>query len=134
MPSSTTRRLELPAARREHAAASRLLASDSAQAGTERYLSFVSIANSLTTNSAFADTFSRHGWWGLLYVCLTLGVAGFLFGHFLRYECTLSAAAGVLAYAVAEFWRIFLFAQGIVVYLLLVVWLAARIAARRYRG
>jgi len=107
--------------------------SDAAPAGLERYSYFVSIQDSLTTNSAFADTFSRYGWWGLLYVCLALGVAGFLYGHLVQYRCTLSAAAGVLAYGMAEFWRIFLFAQGIVVYLLLIMYVAARVAARRYR-
>lgn len=105
--------------------------SDAPRAGLERYAYFVSIQDSLTTNSAFADTYSRYGWWGLLYVCVAIGVAGFGYGHFLQYRCTLSAAAGVLAYVVAEFWRIFLLAQGIVVYLLLIMYVAARIAARR---
>ncbi|WP_146215860.1 hypothetical protein [Cryobacterium arcticum] len=85
----------------------------------ERYGS-VSVADNLTTNSAFADTYVRYGWWGATYTLLVLALAAFGFGVFARYRSVVSIFAAVLLYGFAEYWRIFLFNQGILVFLLLV--------------
>jgi len=89
--------------------------------GGERYASSVDIADSLTTNSAFADVLSDHGYWGLFGLALTIGVVGLLLGHLGQYRSVVAAGAGVVGYGVAELWRTYLFGQGIVVFLLVAV-------------
>lgn len=79
----------------------------------------VSVADNLTTNSAFADTYVKYGWWGVTYTLLVLAVAAFGFGVFARYRSVVAILAAVLLYGFAEYWRIFLFNQGILVFLLL---------------
>ncbi|MGY4858075.1 hypothetical protein [Cryobacterium sp. AP23] len=79
----------------------------------------VSVADNLTTNSAFADTYVKYGWWGVIYTLLVLAVAAFGFGVFARYRSVVAILAAVLLYGFAEYWRIFLFNQGILVFLLL---------------
>jgi len=89
--------------------------------GSERYASSVDVADTLTTNSAFADVLSDHGYWGLFGLALTIGVVGLLLGHLGQYRSVVAAGAGVVGYGVAELWRTYLFSQGIVVFLLIAV-------------
>jgi hypothetical protein len=84
----------------------------------ERY-GDVSVADNLTTNSAFADTYVKYGWWGVTYTLLVLALAAFGFGVFARYRSVVAILAAVLLYGFAEYWRIFLFNQGILIFLLL---------------
>jgi hypothetical protein len=79
----------------------------------------VSVADNLTTNSAFADTYVKYGWWGVTYTLLVLALAGFGFGVFARYRSVVAILAAVLLYGFAEYWRIFLFNQGILIFLVL---------------
>lgn len=110
-----------------------------------RYGGDISVARNLTTNSAFADTYSRYGWWGLCYVILGLGVAAFLIGVFMRYRSVISVVAAVLLYGFADFWRIYLFNAGFMIFLvgivvacavaaLLIPPVIGRRAARRLQG
>jgi hypothetical protein len=94
---------------------------DSLPRGQERYASSVDVADSLTTNSAFADVLSDFGYWGLLGLALTLGVVGLFLGHLAQYRSVIAAGAGIVGYGVAEMWRTYLFSQGIVVFLLVAV-------------
>lgn len=87
----------------------------------ERYAATADVADTLTTNSAFADVLSDYGYWGLLALALSVGVLGALLGHLGRSRSVVAAAAGVVGYGVAELWRTYLFSQGIVVFLLVAV-------------
>lgn len=91
-------------------------------AGSEsRYANQVDVAGNLTTNSAFADLYNGLGWWGLIWSLLAVLVAGFVFGHCKQYRSSMALAAGLSLYLLAEYWRIFLFNQGIVIYLFLCI-------------
>lgn len=79
----------------------------------------VSVARNLTTNSAFADNYVRYGWWGISYTVVVLAVAGFAFGALSRYRSVVAVFSAILLYGFAEYWRIFLYNQGILIYLML---------------
>lgn len=86
--------------------------------------SYVQVATNLTTNSAFGDTYAAYGWWGLFYVLITLFVAGLLAGYASKFRSLVVVAGAVVCYGFAEIWRLFLFPQGIIIYLLLSVLVA----------
>lgn len=88
----------------------------------------VDIAPNLNTNSAFADTYAKYGWWGLVAIILLLALMSLLFGLFLRVGGVYAAGAGVIGYGFAEFWRLFLFSQGISVFLVLLTLVGAAAA------
>lgn len=88
----------------------------------------VDIAPNLNTNSAFADTYAKYGWWGLLAILIVLALVSLLFGVFIRVGGVYAAGAGVIGYGFAEFWRLFLFSQGISVFLILLTVVGAIIA------
>lgn len=77
----------------------------------------VDIAPNLNTNSAFADTYAKYGWYGLAAILIAICSASLLFGIFSRIGGVYAAGAGVIGYGFAEFWRLFLFNQGILVFL-----------------
>lgn len=85
-----------------------------------RYDNLVSVAENFNANSAFADTYARYGWWGLFYILCALAIAGFVFGVFARYKSVAAAVSAVLLYGFADFWRGFLFNQGVLLFLVLV--------------
>lgn len=85
------------------------------------FSAFVQVAPNLSTNSAFGDTFADYGWWGLIYVVLTLALAGYLAGFVSKFRSLVVVAGAVVCYALAEVWRLFLFPSGIIIYLLLSV-------------
>ena len=85
-----------------------------------RYGNLVSITENFNANSAFADVYSAFGWWGLFYTLVILGGAAFLFGIFARYRSVVAVIAAVLLYGFAEYWRGFIFNQGIHIFMLLV--------------
>lgn len=73
---------------------------------------------SLTTNSAFIDLFSDYGDYGYVIGIFALFLSGLaigLFGHLKRGK--FSIVCFPIAYGIAEFWRIFLFDKGILIYL-----------------
>ncbi|TFD51767.1 hypothetical protein E3T43_15895 [Cryobacterium sp. Hh7] len=86
-----------------------------------RYGNLVSVTENFNANSAFADVYSAFGWWGLFYTLIVLCGAAFLFGIFSRYRSVVAAIAAVLLYGFAEYWRGFMFNQGIHIFMLLVV-------------
>jgi hypothetical protein len=98
-----------------------VIASDGLPRAGERYASIVDVADTLTTNSAFADVLSDYGYAGLLALALSTAAVGALLGHLARYRSVVVAAGGVVGYGVAELWRTYLFSQGIVVFLLVAV-------------
>lgn len=85
------------------------------------FAAFVQVAPNLSTNSAFGDTFADYGWWGLIYVVLTLVAAGYLAGFVSKFRSLVIVAGAVVCYGLAEVWRLFLFPSGLMVYLLLSV-------------
>lgn len=89
----------------------------------------VDIAPNLNSNSSFADTYARYGWWGLLYTLIILGIAAAGFAHFARFGSILSVVAGVLGYGFLEYWRGFFFNQGNIVFILIAVGLASLLAS-----
>lgn len=97
------------------------------QAAARSISEVVQVASSLTTNSAFANVFATYGWWGLGYVLVTMFVAGWLFGYVSHFTSIVVVAGAVIAYSLAEMWRIFLFPQGLVVYLLLAILIATMV-------
>lgn len=90
-----------------------------------RYANQVDVAGNLTTNSAFADVYNSLGLWGLLWSLVAVLVAGMIFGHCRQYKSGLALGSGLALYLLAEYWRIFLFNQGIVVYLFLIIFLSS---------
>lgn len=97
------------------------------QAAARSISQVVQVASSLTTNSAFANVFATYGWWGLGYILMTMFVAGWLFGYISHFRSIVVVAGAVVAYSLAEMWRIFLFPQGLVVYLLLAILIATAV-------
>ncbi|GAA1745033.1 hypothetical protein [Aeromicrobium alkaliterrae] len=93
----------------------------------------VDVARSLTTNSAFADVVTNYGLLGTLFALIPLLVVGVVWGHAMRYNGLVVVAAGVVSYGLAELWRIYLFPQGIFVYLLLATLIAAVLASSAAR-
>jgi hypothetical protein len=89
----------------------------------------VDVAPNLNANSAFADTFANYGYWGLLLTLVGLFLAGLIYGHFLQYKSYVSTVSAVIAYGLLEYWRGFLFLQGIIVFLIVSVIIAAFIAS-----
>lgn len=93
-----------------------------------RYANQVDVAGNLTTNSAFADTYDALGVWGLIWSLLAFIIAGVIYGHCRQYKSGMALAAGLSLYLIAEYWRIFLFNQGIVVYLFLAIFVGSALA------
>ena len=89
----------------------------------------VDVAPNLNANSAFADTFANYGYWGLLLTLVGLFFAGLIYGHFLQYKSYVSTVSAVIAYGLLEYWRGFLFLQGIIVFLIVSVVIAAFVAS-----
>ncbi|WP_267424374.1 MULTISPECIES: hypothetical protein [unclassified Curtobacterium] len=88
----------------------------------------VDIAPNLNANSSFADVYAQWGWWGLGYTLIVLGVAAVLFQHFRHYHSVVAAMSGVIGYGFLEYWRGYLFNTGNIVFLVLIVAVAAWIA------
>lgn len=79
------------------------------------------VEDSLTTNSAFIDLFSSYADMGFIVGVLALFLSGLAIGIFSRVKSgRYSIVCFPLSYGVAEFWRIFLFNQGILIYLVLI--------------
>ncbi|MFT2816896.1 hypothetical protein [Leifsonia sp. A12D58] len=88
---------------------------------SERYNNRVSIADNLSTNSAFADTYAAFGGWGLFYTLVPLGIGAFGFGVFARYRSVVVSFSAVLLYGFFEYWRIFMFNKGFLLFLLFAI-------------
>lgn len=82
--------------------------------------SVVEVSPALTTNGAFSQLLYRSGWATLAFAVLAVCVAAWGAGRFLASPGIGPAIAGVLLYGLAELWRIFLFNQGILHFLVLI--------------
>lgn len=102
---------------------------EAAARAAHNYPTSVDVAANLTTNSTFADTLADYGWLGLLATLAAVALVGFIFGRASRYPNRQLLHGAVALYGVAEIWRIFLFTQGIFLFLLLIV-VAADVVAR----
>jgi|tagenome__1003787_1003787.scaffolds.fasta_scaffold20944827_3 hypothetical protein len=92
---------------------------DTGDKNAEAYGFSVSFASNYTTNSVFADTYADYGAWGWLYTLALYPVAGYVFGRLIRYGPVIAGSGGVLAYCLAEVWRIQMLNAGIVMFLVL---------------
>lgn len=91
-----------------------------AGSNTGWYRGRVSIEDGLTTNSALASIYGQLGfWWGLLAMGGVSFIAGWFMGHFSRYRSYMALGAFVAGYCFAELWRLYLFAEGIVWFLVI---------------
>lgn len=93
-----------------------------------RYANQVDVAGNLTTNSAFADLYNSLGLWGLLWSLIPVVLTGMVYGHCKQYKSGMALGAGMALYLMAEYWRIFLFNQGIVAYLFLVIFVSTAVS------
>lgn len=96
--------------------------------GAVRYHGVVNVSGALTTNSAFADVLYVYGPVGFVALVVWIAIYAALFGALAQRRGYALAAAGVILYAFAEFWRIFLMNQGIALYAIIVTLLAVLVA------
>jgi hypothetical protein len=82
--------------------------------------SVVEVSPSLTTNGAFTSLLFQEDWAKLIAALVAVGFAAWAAGRFLVSGSIGPAIAGVLLYGMAELWRIFLFNQGILHFLVLI--------------
>ncbi|WIB60764.1 hypothetical protein DEJ13_02730 [Curtobacterium sp. MCLR17_007] len=88
----------------------------------------VDIAPNLNANSSFADVYAQWGWWGLGYTVIVLGFAAVLFQHFRHYQSVVASMSAIIGYGFLEYWRGYLFNTGNIVFLVLIVAIAAWVA------
>jgi hypothetical protein len=91
-----------------------------ANARAGKISSVVEVNPSLTTNGALPDLLFSEGWGALLAAVALVGAAGWGAGRFLTSPGIGPAIAAILLYGMAELWRIFLFNQGILHFLVLI--------------
>ena len=92
----------------------------SSETNSSWYRGKVDVEDGLTTNSAFASIYGQLGYgWALMLIGFVALVAGWLMGHFSRYTSYMVAATFVVGYCFLELWRTYLFAEGIVWFLVI---------------
>jgi hypothetical protein len=73
----------------------------------------------LNTNSSFHIYISKYGYVGVLWLIMAIGFISFAIGMVERYECGRFVYINIpLIYSLAEFWRLPIFSEGIVITLL----------------
>ncbi len=87
----------------------------------ERYRSLVSVPPTQTTNSVLAGMYGVFGVLAFPILGAVAFVAALLAGHASRYRSYVFLAALVIAYCFSEWWRIYMFNQGIIQFLVLAV-------------
>ncbi|GAB2736870.1 hypothetical protein [Nocardioides pakistanensis] len=98
------------------------------------YRGSVSVEASLSTNSALAAVYGLLGGWSFPAMTFVVALAGFLMGHLSRYSSYMALGSFVIGYCFAELWRISLFNEGIVWFLLIALLGACLIAGRSDPG
>jgi hypothetical protein len=103
---------------------------------SERYRSLVSISPLLSTNSVLAGMYGVFGLLVFPILGLVALVAAVIAGHASRYRSYVFLAGLVIAYCFAEWWRMYMFNQGIVQFLVLAVafWGLVGSSADRWTG
>ena len=89
--------------------------------GENRYTTVVALPTSQTTNSVVALTYGVFGVLAFAVLGFAVLVAGVIAGHASRYRSYLFLASLVVAYCLAEWWRTYVLNQGIVQFLILVL-------------
>ncbi|MBL0588330.1 hypothetical protein [Aeromonas veronii] len=73
----------------------------------------------LNTNSSFHIYISNYGYVGVLWLTMAIGVISLAIGIFERYECGRYVYINIpLIYSLAEFWRLPIFSEGIIITLI----------------
>ncbi|HHL1464840.1 hypothetical protein [Klebsiella pneumoniae] len=86
---------------------------------TAVFYSRTTIEPSLTTNSAILDVIRLYGLWGLLLSAVVLFASGLYISFFESYKYGKYIYMNIpIFYSIVEFWRIFLFFQGIIITLI----------------
>jgi hypothetical protein len=103
---------------------------------SERYRSLVPISPLLTTNSVFAGMYGVFGLLAFPILGLVALIAAAIAGHASRYRSYVFLAGLVVAYCFAEWWRMYMFNQGIIAFLVLAVafWGLVGSSADRWTG
>jgi hypothetical protein len=86
-----------------------------------RYRSLVSIPPTQSTNSVLAQAYPVFGLYAFPLLGFVAFVAAFIAGHASRYRSYAFIAGLVIAYCFSEWWRVYMFNQGIVQFLVLAV-------------
>jgi hypothetical protein len=101
-----------------------------------RYRRVISISPLLTTNSVLAAMYGVFGLLAFPIMGLVALIAAVLAGHASRYRSYVFIAGLVIAYCFAEWWRMYMFNQGIIQFLVLAValWGVVGASADRWTG
>ena len=101
---------------------------------TPWYRNLVDVEPSLTTNSTLADAYGWMGLWCIPLVGVVCFVAAILVGHASLYRGYFGLTAYVVGYCFAEIWRTYLFSQGIIQFLVLLLVLIPALTTVGWRG
>ncbi|MCC7583283.1 hypothetical protein FUU19_07060 [Serratia sp. Lou2A] len=105
--------------------------------GKQSYMQFYNestIESALTTNSAILDVIRMFGVQGLLFAAVILFFSGLYISFFEKLKSGKYIYCNIAVfYSIAEFWRIFLFFQGIIITLISVSLLLAFFSRVRFR-
>jgi hypothetical protein len=88
---------------------------------SERYLKVVAVPGTQSTNSVLAGMYGVFGLLAFPILGLVTLLAAVAAGHFSRYRGYAYLAGLVIAYCFSEWWRIYMFNEGIVLFLILAV-------------
>jgi hypothetical protein len=94
---------------------------ESVARGEDRYYKIVSIPVSQTTNSVLAISYGVFGALAFAVLGFAVLVAGVVAGHASRYRSYIFLASFVVAYCLSEWWRTWVLNQGIVQFLILML-------------
>ena len=89
------------------------------------YRNYVDVDNTLTTNSAFASLYGALGQLSFIYISWVVFIFGLLSSWLSKYKSITFLGGYIIIYCYAELWRIFLFNQGIIIFLILLILLMA---------
>jgi hypothetical protein len=103
---------------------------------SERYRRLISISPLLTTNSVLAGMYGVFGLLAFPILGLVALVAAAIAGHASRYRSYVFLGGLVIAYCFSEWWRMYMFNQGIIQFLILAVafWGLVGSSADRWTG
>jgi hypothetical protein len=107
-----------------------IVTSDGGDGPQSWYRGRISVDDGLTTNSVLATEYGQFGIWAFPFMALVGLVGGFLMGHLSRYKSYLVLGSFVIGYCFAETWRTYLFHQGIIWFLILILFAVGAAATR----
>ena len=95
------------------------------------YRATVSVDATLNSNSSLAAGYGMLGLWAFPAMAFTSAVAGFGMGHLGRYKSFMVLGSFVLGYCFLEVWRVNLFNEGIVSFILIALVISAAMRPKR---